>query len=126
VLVWLIVVMLSVFLSIASSNPFASPFLLLLSSNTGRLHLDHLQWQDDSIVVYFAHQKNDQQGKRAAFRRHLFCKPFHKYVCPVFELSLWLASSSEEMTMSGGPLFPGFNQQLRFNKLFWSFLNEHS
>jgi hypothetical protein len=28
--------------------------------------------------------------------------------------------------MSGGPLFPGSNQQLRFNKLFRSFLNEHS
>jgi hypothetical protein len=30
------------------------------------------------------------------------------------------------MTMSGGPLFPGSNQQLRFNNLFRSFLNEHS
>jgi hypothetical protein len=117
--------MLSVFLSIAASNPFASPFLLLLSSNTGRLHLDHLQWQDDSLIVYFAHQKNDQQGKRAAFHRHLFCNPFNKYVSPVFALSLWLASN-EEMTMSGDPLFPGSNQQLRFNKLFPSFLNEHS
>jgi hypothetical protein len=117
--------MLSVFLSIAASGPFASPFLLLLSSNTGRLYLDHLQWQDDSLVVNFAHQKNDQQGKRAAFRRHLFCNPFNKYVCPVFALSLSLASN-EEMTMSGGPLFPGSNQQLWFNKLFQSFLNEHS
>jgi hypothetical protein len=59
--------MLSVFLSIAASNPFASPFLLLLSSNTGCLHLDHLQWQDDSLIVYFAHQKNDQQGKGQHF-----------------------------------------------------------
>jgi hypothetical protein len=117
--------MLSVFLSIAASNPFASPFLLFLSSNTGCLCLDHLQWQDDSLVVYFAHQKNDQQGKRAAFRWHLFCNPFNKYVCPVFALSLWLASN-EEMTMLGGPLFPGSNHQLRFNKLFRSFLNEHS
>jgi hypothetical protein len=117
--------MLSVFLSIAASNPFASPFLLLLSSNTGRLHLDHLQWPDDSLIVYFAHQKNDQQGKRAAFRWHLFCNPFNKYVCPVFALSLWLASN-KEMTMSDGHLFPGSNQQLRFNKLFRSFLNEHS
>jgi hypothetical protein len=111
--------MLSVFLSIAASNPFASTFLLLLSSNTGRLHLDHLQWQDDSLVIYFAHQKINQKGKRAAFRRHLFWNPFNKYVCPVFALSLWLASNGE-MTMSGGPLFPGSNQQLRFNKLFRS------
>jgi hypothetical protein len=117
--------MLSVFLSIAASNPFASPFLLLLSSNTGRLHLDHLQWQDDSLIVYFAHQKNDQQGKPAAFHPHLFCNPLNKYVCPVFALSLWLASN-EEMTMLGGPLFPSSNQHLRFNKLFRSFLNEHS
>jgi hypothetical protein len=116
---------LSVFLSIAASNPFVSHFLLLLSSNTGRLHLDHLQWQDESLVVYFAHQKNDQQGERAAFHRHLFCNPFNKYVYPVFALSLWLASN-EYMTMSGGPLFPGSNQQLRFNKLCRLFLNEHS
>jgi hypothetical protein len=117
--------MLSVFLSIAASNPFASTFLLLLSSNTGRLHLDHLQWKDDSLVVYFAHHKNDQQGKREAFCRHLLCNPFNKYVCPVFSLSLWLALD-EEMTMSGGPIFPGSIQQLWFNKLFRSFLNENS
>jgi hypothetical protein len=98
---------------------------LFASSNTGRLHLDHLQWQDDSLVVYFFHQKNDQQGKRAEFCRHLFYNPFNKYVCPVFALYLWLASN-KEMTMLGGPLFPGSNQQLRFNKLFRSFLNEHS
>jgi hypothetical protein len=78
--------MLSVFISIAASNPFASPFLLLLSSNTGHLHLDHLQWQYDSLVVYFADQNNDQQGKRASFLRHLFCNPFNKYVCPVFPI----------------------------------------
>jgi hypothetical protein len=111
------VCMLSLFLSIAASNPFASHFLLLLSSNTGHLHLDHLQWQDDSLIVYFAHQKNDQQRKRAVFRQHFFCNPFNKYVCPVFALSLWL-TSNEEMTMSGGPLIPGSNQQLGFNKLF--------
>jgi hypothetical protein len=46
-------------------------------------------------------------------------------VCPVFALSLWLASN-EEITISVGPIFPGSNQQLRFNKLFWLFLNEHS
>jgi hypothetical protein len=112
VLVWLIVV-------------FASHFLLLLISNTDCLRLGHLQWQDDSLVVYFAHQKNDQQGKRTAFRRHLFCNPFNKYVCPVFALSLWLASN-KEMTMLGGPLFPGSNQQLRFKLLFCLFLNEQS
>jgi hypothetical protein len=117
--------MLSVFLSIAASNPFASPFLLLLSSNTCRLHLDHLQWQDDSLVIYFSHQKNDQQGKWAVFRWHLFCNPFNKYVCPVFAISLWLVSN-EEMEMLGGPLFPGSNQQLLFNKFFRSFLNENS
>jgi hypothetical protein len=47
------------------------------------------------------------------------------HVCPVFDLSLWLASN-KEMNMVGGPLFPGSNQQLRCNKVFWSFLNEHS
>jgi hypothetical protein len=46
-------------------------------------------------------------------------------MCPAFDLSLWLALN-EEMTMLGGPLFPGSNQQFQFNKLFWSFLNEHS
>jgi hypothetical protein len=117
--------MLSIFLSISASNPFASPFLLLLSSNTGRLHLDHLQWQDDCLIVYFAHQKNDHQGKWAAFGWHLFCNPFNKYVCPVFFHSLWLALN-EEMTMLSGPLFPGSNQHLWFNKFFRSFLNEHS
>jgi hypothetical protein len=43
----------------------------------------------------------------------------------VFAFSLWLASN-KDMMMSGGPLFPVSNQQIRFNKLFRSFLNEHS
>jgi hypothetical protein len=30
------------------------------------------------------------------------------------------------MLMLGGPLFPGSNQQIRFKKLFRSFLNEHA
>jgi hypothetical protein len=88
-------------------------------------HLPLLSFFFKSLVVYFSHQKNDQQGKRAAFCRHLFYNPFNKYMCPVFDLSLWIALN-EEMMMSGGPLFPGSNQQIRFNKLFRSFLNEHS
>jgi hypothetical protein len=89
------------------SNPFAC--LFLPRSNTGRLHLDQLQWQDDFLVVYLAHQKNNQQGKWAAFLRHLFCNPFKKYVCPVFSLAHWLALN-EEMRMSGGPIFPSSNR----------------
>jgi hypothetical protein len=46
-------------------------------------------------------------------------------LCPVSTLSRWFASH-EKMMMLGGPLFPGSNQQLRFNKFFWSFLNEDS
>jgi hypothetical protein len=117
-----VVVFLS-YLIISASNPFACSFLP--SSNTGCLHIDHFQWQDESLVVYFAHQKNDQKGKHATFFHLLFCNAFNKYVCHVFALALWLASN-EEMTMVGGPLFPGFNQQLWCNKLFWSFLNEHA
>jgi hypothetical protein len=55
----------------------------------------------------------------------LVLQPVNKYVCPVFALSLWLASN-KEMTISGGPLFAGSNQELRFSKLSRSFLNEHS
>jgi hypothetical protein len=112
-----------VFLSISASNPFASP--LLPSSNIGRLRIDHLQWQDDSGVIYFAHQNNDQQVKWTACHLHLFCNSFNKYVCPVFALSLWLMLN-KEMMMLGGPLFPGCNQQLRFNKVFRLFLNKHA
>jgi hypothetical protein len=84
-----------------------------------------LQWQDDSLFVYFARQKNDQQGKWAAFCRHLFCNPLNKYVFTVFVLSLWIASN-EEILMLGGPLFLGSKQPIRFNKLCPSFFNEHA
>jgi hypothetical protein len=107
----------------SASNPFVCTFLPSL--NTGSLHLDHFQWQDDSIVVYFAHQKNNQQGKRTALHHHLFCTPFKEYVCPVFAIDLWIASKKDIM-MSGGPLFPGSNHQLWFNKLFWAFLTENA
>ena len=92
--------------------------------NTSTIHLHHLEWQNDSLRVYFSHMKNDQTGERHQDPRHIYANPLNPTVCPVLALSTYLSVFSIS-GVKGSALFPGDNQYKRFTKYVDSLLEKY-
>ena len=89
--------------------------LMCRATNTCSVHLHHLVWCDDSLGVYFAHQKNDQCGEKKRDPRHVYANSIDPVVCPILALGAYLSTH----TITGvrdSKLFPGTNQYFRFSR----------
>ena len=89
--------------------------LMCRAGNAFRIRYSHMEWRNDSLVIYFAHQKNDQTGERPRDPRHVFANPFCPAVCPILGLGIWWASFGFN---GDGLLFPGNAQYARFQSIF--------
>lgn len=87
--------------------------LICRSKNTTSIHRNHISWENDSLVIQFAHQKTDMLGNNEAVKRHVFANPKEPTICPVLALSVYLAVTP---TREMGMLFRGNNQYERFRK----------
>jgi hypothetical protein len=104
----------------SSDAIFAHVFLLLQwnlmcrSNNVELIHLTHLQWSEDRLLVYFRKQKNDQNGMRSTEPRSIYANPVKPEVCSILALGLFFVlfppSGNAEL------LFPGKEQKQRFSK----------
>ncbi|KAH9133372.1 hypothetical protein AeRB84_020507 [Aphanomyces euteiches] len=99
---------------------FARTFMLLAwnlmcrSSNAFGIMLEHREWSNDALRIYFAHMKNDQGGDRPRDPRHVYANPKHPPLCPILALGIyWSCYSFHSNTKQ---LFPGSNQYERFRK----------
>ncbi|ETK88726.1 hypothetical protein L915_07061 [Phytophthora nicotianae] len=72
-----------------------------------------MEWSGDALGVYFAHQKNDQEGRRPRDPRHIYTNPLRPAICPVLALAIFWATSPFD---GSDRLFPGSNQYERFRK----------
>jgi hypothetical protein len=127
-LCWLSQKMLGRFESIAETKrackefAFARVFALLQwnlmcrSSNAEDISYSHLQWKDDSLLLYFRKQKNDQDGSRSKHPRHIYANPVRPEACPILALGMWLLlyPPSDGQVL----LFQGGSQAARFNEVF--------
>jgi hypothetical protein len=89
----------------------------------------HMEWKEDALCVYFAHQKNDQMGERPRDPRHIYANPLIPEICPILALGLyWLANDDFRDVAPGGnaPLFRGQNQYERFRSALSSFMDTPS
>jgi len=70
--------------------------LMCRAQNTAEVRHSHLEWCEDSLVVYFAKQKNDQLGKKVG-GKHIYCNPFLRHICPVLSLAIyWVCNPRPE------------------------------
>ena len=63
--------------------------LMCRANNTSSICLNHLEWRNDSLGIYFAHMKNDQGGDRPRDARHVYANPIMPEVCSILSLSVY-------------------------------------
>ena len=66
--------------------------LMCRSKNTVHIHLNHITWGSDSMMIRFAHTKTDVEGGDQARIRHVFANPYNLDICAVTALAKYLAS----------------------------------
>lgn len=104
----------------ANDAVFAHLFLLLQwnlicrSNNVEKIDLEHLQWREDCLLVYFRKQKNDQDGSRSMDPRSVYANPTKPEVCTVLALGIYLLVFSP--VGDDRKLFVGDSQSARFSK----------
>lgn len=96
--------------------------LMCRASNTQSVKLNHMEWIEDALGIYFAHQKNDQEGARPKDPRHIYANPTMPWICPILGLGVyWLTHPIDGIAKS---LFPGAGQYQRFADEFAHLLAE--
>ena len=78
------------------------------ASNAEGVLFAHLVWQEDSLGVYFGHQKNDQDGSKPRDARHVYANPVHPEICPILTLSIYLICNPR--ILEDRAIFPGGSQ----------------
>jgi len=75
----------------------------------------HLQWDEDALLIYFAHEKTDQTQSRPGDPRHIYANPFQPAICPILSLGLFFLAIDITKPTSEF-IFAGSNQYCRFHK----------
>jgi hypothetical protein len=108
------------FLKRGGSESISAHTILTLSwnlmsriSNTSKICYSHLDWQQDSLAVYFGIMKNDQLAERPKDPRHVFANPFEPSICAVLSLGIYLLCSSVD---GDNHLFKGQDPSARYSK----------
>ena len=83
--------------------------------NAVKICKSHLQWDQDALLIYFAHEKTDQTQSRPGDPRHIYANPFCPEICPILSLGLFFLVVDITATDSE-PIFTGSNQYSRFEK----------
>lgn len=94
------------------------------SESVTNSHVAHLEWENDCLIIYFAHTKCDQTGLKRDEPWHLYANPLKPSICPILALSRYILSNKEILHNStGGKLFPGGKQYSRYTKFMKRFFN---
>ncbi len=98
--------------------------LMSRSSNAFKIFYDHIEWSEDSLLIYFIQMKNDQFGDRPRDPRHIYANPLMPEINPILILGLyWLTYPFDK---NNTQLFPGNNQYERFQKILGRVLEMES
>ncbi|MGZ8926641.1 MAG: hypothetical protein ACXW2E_12335 [Nitrososphaeraceae archaeon] len=105
---------------------FAWPFFvlqwnLMARSNTvASIMLQHITWEDDSLVITTPKHKGDQEGAYA-FPKHIYANPLEPSICPILSLAILIFCRSFSCN---NQLFTGKDQETRFSKLLQRVLHQ--
>ena len=101
-------------LDLSRESIFARTFMILAwnlmsrSKNTFNVHLNHIEWKEDSLQIFFSQMKNDQMAEKPRDPRHVYANPLMPEICPILALAIfWLCFGFVDGETQ---LFPGSNQ----------------
>ena len=63
------------------------------ADNVCNTHVDHVEWRHDSLVIFFAHSKGDQEGLNCTQPWHIYSNPLDPTICSVMALGKYLFSN---------------------------------
>ena len=75
---------------------FAHLFLILewnlmaRSKNCTKMHVNHIQWREDSLVFFFGKSKGNQSGKNNHQPWHVYSNPLEPTICPVLSFAKYV------------------------------------
>jgi hypothetical protein len=90
--------------------------LMCRATNTKRIHLNHMEWRGDALVIRFCNSKKDQTGDHMQYPRHIYPNPIMPEICPILALGMfWLVYpfSPNEPTRQ---FFTGNDQYSRYTQ----------
>ena len=78
----------------------------------------HLQWDEDALLIFFAHEKTDQTQSKPGDPRHIYANPYQPEICPILSLGLFfllvdVSSSDTEFIFSGSSQYCRFHKSLQ-------------
>ena len=101
--------------------------LMARADNVVHMSVEHIEWNDDCLVFYFATTKTDQNGEKQRLPWHVYSNPLKPHICPVLAMAKYVLSTPGIVENNGqNRLFPGSNQYSRFLKIFHSVLSKHA
>ena len=106
-----------------ADNIFAHCFLVLewnlmaRSDNIVHTTISHMEWQNDSLVFYFAKSKGDQEGVMENEPWHVYANPGNPFICPILALSRYCCCNPSVLA-GECKLFESSDPYQRYSKAF--------
>lgn len=96
--------------------------LMCRVNNVIELNLAHMEWRDDSLVVFFSQAKNDQDGEKSQVPKHIYANPLQPEICPILSLAMYFLCYP--LAIDQVKLFPGKDPYNRYAKQIGTLLND--
>jgi hypothetical protein len=63
--------------------------LIARSASVASIKLEHISWQNDSLIISIPKHKGDQAGAQC-FPRHVYANPLNPVICPILSLAVYI------------------------------------
>lgn len=110
---------------------FAHLFLLLCwnlmarSVSVGSLMLQHISWENDSLLITTPNHKGDQEGNNC-YPKHVYANTENPLICPILSMAILLFSGGWRRDGAKHMLFAGNATESRFGKWLRDLMEKHS
>ena len=78
--------------------------------------MNHISWRDDTLVIFFAKSKTNQDGVDSNIPWRIHANPFEPSICPVHSLAVYLFTNPP-LLCGDCKLFPGKRQYNRYTDI---------
>lgn len=110
---------------------FAHLFLILCwnlmarSLSVGSLMLQHISWENDSLLITTPKHKGDQEGNNC-YPKHVYANTENPMICPILPMAIPVFSGGWRRDGAKHMLFAGSAAESRFGKWLRELMEKHS